>query len=113
MLIDDKYQVVTLCGSTKFKELFNELEFKLTLENKIVLKPGCYAHHDKIHITDEQKKNLDILHLKKIAMSDCIYVINCDNYIGYSTKNEIKYAIENNIPVFYLYYTPLNEYILQ
>ena len=102
MIIDPKYKIVTLCGSTKFKNLFDELNKNLTLESKIVLQPGCYAHHDNIEISDEQKLELDKLHLKKISMSDCIYVINKNGYIGYSTKNEINYALSHNIPVFYL-----------
>ena len=35
---------------------------------------------------------LDEMHKQKIDMSDEIYVINVDGYIGESTKNEIQYA---------------------
>ena len=63
------------------------MNLKLTLDNKIVLQPGCFAHYDNIDISDEQKSNLDKLHFKKILMSDCIYVINENYYIGESTKN--------------------------
>ena len=51
---------------------------------------------------DQTKIKLDFLHKEKILMSDCIYVINEDNYIGSSTKSEILFAITNNIPVYYL-----------
>ena len=99
----ENYTVITLCGSTKFKSSFEKANLDLTLLGKIILQPGCFMHHDKINITEEQKINLDLLHKKKILMSDCIYVINEDNYIGESTKSEIEYAWNNNIPIFYLY----------
>jgi hypothetical protein len=42
---------------------------------------------------------LDQLHKKKIVLSGEIFVIDVDNYIGSSTKNEISYAISNSIRV--------------
>ena len=36
-------------------------------------------------------------------MSDEIYVINVDGYIGDSTKSEIEYAKEHNKTIRYLY----------
>lgn len=42
-------------------------------------------------------------YIKKILMSDCILVINENNYIGSSTRSEIDFAINHNIPVFYLH----------
>jgi len=95
-------KIITLCGSTKFKEEFNKANLDFTLQGKIILQPGCFAHYDNISITDEQKENLDLLHKEKILMSDCIFVINKNNYIGTSTKSEIDFAKENNKPVFYL-----------
>ena len=98
----ENYKVITLCGSTKFKSAFNHANLMLTLQDKIILQPGCFMHHDIINITDEQKEKLDALHKEKIMMSDCIYVLNVNNYIGSSTKSEIDFAIEHNKPVFYL-----------
>ena len=49
-----------------------------------------------------KKHNLDKLHKKKIDMSDEIFVINVDNYIGESTKSEIEYAKMHNKVVKYL-----------
>jgi hypothetical protein len=97
------YKIVTLCGSTKFKSSFEKMNLDLTLNNKIVLQPGCFAHADKIEITDEQKIALDKLHFEKINLSECIVVVNENNYIGSSTKNEINYANEHNKPVYYMF----------
>jgi hypothetical protein len=99
----DNYKIITLCGSTKFKSDFDRINMELTLRNKIILQPGCYAHFDNIPITDEQKERLDILHKEKIMMSDCIFVINVNNYIGSSTRSEIEFAADNNKPIFYLF----------
>ena len=48
---------------------------------------------EHIEITEEQKRNLDELHKAKIAEADLIYIINIDNYIGNSTRSEIKWAV--------------------
>ena len=95
-------KVITLCGSTRFKEDFLKKAEELTLDDWIVLMPGVFAHTDNIEITDEQKAKLDKLHLEKIRISDAIFVINKDNYIGSSTKNEIEYAKQNRKKIYYL-----------
>ena len=97
-----KREKITLCGSTKFKNLFEEYNRKFTLEGKIVLLPGCYAHYDNITITDQQKIDLDNLHKDKILESDFIFIINKDGYIGESTRSEIDFAIKNMIHILYL-----------
>lgn len=96
------YKIITLCGSTKFKSSFDKMNLLLTLNNKIILQPGCFAHADNIEITEEQKIDLDKLHFEKIDLSDCIVVINEGKYIGSSTQNEINYAISTSKPVFYM-----------
>lgn len=98
-----KYKIITLCGSTKFKKDFDYANLQLTLNNMIVLQPGCYAHHDNIEISNVQKNKLDVLHKEKILMSDCVLVINVNKYIGDSTKSEIEYAQSIHKPIFYLY----------
>ena len=83
--------IITICGSTKFKNEMLNTAKELTLNGNIVLMPFVFTHCDD-KITDEQKLLLDHLHFKKIKMSDAIFVVNVNNYIGESTKNEIKYA---------------------
>ncbi|MDD7456216.1 MAG: hypothetical protein PUK70_08250 [Bacteroidales bacterium] len=39
-----KYPVITLCGSTRFKELFQEAQKHLTLEGNIVISVGLLGH---------------------------------------------------------------------
>lgn len=97
----ENYKVITLCGSTKFKDQFMEVQKKLTLEGNIVISVGCFRHAgDKF--SDEQKLMLDDMHKRKIDMADEIFVINVGGYIGESTKSEIEYAKRHNKKVNYL-----------
>ena len=96
-----KYKIITLCGSTRFKNVFMEVQKKLTLEGNIVISVGCFGHAgDKL--SDEQKLMLDDIHKKKIDIADEIFVINVGGYIGNSTKSEIKYAIEQGKKISFL-----------
>ena len=64
---------------------------KLGLEDNCILTP-VYPVLKYYNTTKEQLKNIKDGHLKRIELSDAIYVINKDNYIGESTKSEIEYA---------------------
>ena len=85
------YKVITLCGSTRFKEDFERVNRELTLAGNIVISVGCFGHSGDV-FSDEQKIMLDDIHKRKIDMADAIYVINKDGYIGSSTRSEIQYA---------------------
>jgi hypothetical protein len=89
-----KYNVITLCGSTRFKEDFERVNRELTLAGNIVISVGCFGHAGDV-FTEEEKIMLDDIHKRKIDMADAIYVINKNGYIGESTKSEIKYAREH------------------
>lgn len=87
------FKVITLCGSTRFKEHFLEVQKKLTLEGNIVISVGMFGHaDDEEALQYEVKAMLDRQHLAKIDLADEIFVINVDNYIGDSTRKEIEYA---------------------
>ena len=102
-----KYKVITLCGSTRFKDEFLEVQKQLTLEGNIVISVGLFGHADGEFgnvITSEIKVMLDDIHKRKSDMSDEIYVINKAGYIGESTKGEIEYAIKAGKKINYLEY---------
>jgi hypothetical protein len=94
--------IITLCGSTKFKNEFEKANKELTLKGIIVLSCGVYSHSDNEIITEEQKKMLDELHRRKIDLSDGILVLNVGGYIGDSTKSEIDYALKKGKAVRFL-----------
>ena len=98
-----KYKVITLCGSTKFKEDFFREQKRLTLEGNIVISVGMFGHSGDDEVwKDGTKEMLDDMHKRKIDMSDEIFVINKNGYIGSSTKSEIEYAIKTNKKVHYM-----------
>ena len=98
-----KYPVITLCGSTRFKEQFLEAQKRLTLEGNIVISVGLFGHSGDEEVwTPGTKEMLDNMHKRKIDMADAIYVINVNGYIGSSTRSEIEYAKANGKEVFYL-----------
>jgi hypothetical protein len=97
------YKIITLCGSTKFKDVFIQTEKWLTLQGNIVISVGLFGHSGDDEVwTDNTKEMLDDMHKRKIDMSDEIFVINVDGYIGESTKSEIKYAKKRGKKVNYL-----------
>ncbi len=98
-----KYKVITLCGSTRFKEQFLEAQKRLTLEGNIVISVGLFGHSgDDEAWAPGTKEMLDDMHKRKIDMADEIYVINVGGYIGESTRSEIEYAKKNGRVVRYL-----------
>lgn len=97
------YKVITLCGSTKFRDEFLIAQKVLTLKGYIVISVGCFGHSGD-ELTDAQKVMLDDMHKMKIDMADEIFVINVNGYIGKSTKAEIEYAKEHGKEVVYLYH---------
>ena len=94
--------IITLCGSTRFKDEFLEVQKNLSLQGHIVLSVGLFGHADGIELTPEEKIRLDNLHKQKINMSDAIFVINKNNYIGESTYGEIDWAEKMQKQIFFL-----------
>ena len=105
-----KYKVITLCGSTRFKDEFMEAQKRLTLQGNIVISVGLYGHAGDQEVWDgmdegtlsKTKEMLDDMHKRKIDMADAIYVINKGGYIGDSTRSEIEYARKHGKEILYL-----------
>lgn len=104
------YKVITLCGSTKFKDEFLKVQKELTLKGNIVISVGLFGHSGDNEVWENMnegtltktKEMLDDMHKRKIDMADEIFVINVDGYIGESTKSEIEYAKANGKTISYL-----------
>ena len=104
------YKVITLCGSTRFKDEFMEAQKRLTLEGNIVISGGLFGHSGDEEVWENMdegtltrtKVMLDDMHKRKIDMADEIFVINVGGYIGDSTRSEIEYAREHGKVVRYL-----------
>ena len=88
---NNKYNIITLCGSIKFKDEFIKVQEKLTIEGNIIFTPNFFSNIKKEDIDEET-----------IDMTDEIYVINLGGYIGESTKAEIEYAKAKGKKISYL-----------
>ena len=88
-------KVITICGSLRFEPEIKQWAEKLELEGNCVLNVICPFNKsgDKENwYTPEEEAILDRGHIKKIDLSDAIFVVNKGGYIGASTKSEIEYA---------------------
>lgn len=87
------FKVITLCGSTRFKDEFLEVQKRLTLEGNVVISVGLFGHSGDNEVwTEGVKDMLDRQHLAKIDLADEIFVVNVGGYIGDSTRREIAYT---------------------
>lgn len=108
-----KPTVTTLCGSTRFPDAFELVAMHLGLRGRVVLSVAMMGHTDRPEGArflcsdgDEstaEKQALDELHLRKIDLSDGIFVVNVGGYVGKSTLREIAYARKRGKSVEWLF----------
>ncbi len=98
----EKRKVVCLCGSTRFKRVFETQARLLTLLGHIVLTVHVFTHADREDLTDQQLDQLKALHLAKIDMADEVFILNVGGYIGDGLADEIAYAMAQGTSVVYL-----------
>ncbi|GAK08493.1 hypothetical protein [Geomicrobium sp. JCM 19038] len=94
-------KVITLCGSTKFKQQFDHANAMLTLEGHAVISVGFFEQCEGIEISNDQLRMLEEILLRKIDLADEVMVIDPTGYIGDSTSNEITYAKQSGKKVTY------------
>lgn len=113
-ITNKKIKIITLCGSAKFENMFHAWNEILTLRGFVVISLAVYPSYKnniKNWYDEKTKKVLDQVHLNKIDVSQAIFVITSNKlvnygsepYIGESTSNEIRYALETGKDVFYDY----------
>jgi hypothetical protein len=104
---DAPAKVITLCGSTRYKQHFEMVNRRLTMGGAVVISLGVFGHtdlpdYDWTTDASDLKRTLDRLHFQKIDMADEVYVVNPGGYIGESTSREVRYALANGKPVRFL-----------
>ena len=76
------YKVITLCGSTRFKDAFIAAQKRLTLAGNIVISVGMFGHSGDSEAMDaETKAMLDDMHKRKIDIITHIirkHGLHCD-----------------------------------
>lgn len=97
-------KIITVCGSLRFVKEMMEITEKMELQGNCMLVPIYNpARPNKDSFTEEEALMLDQMHKERIKLADAILVVNVDDYIGNSTKNEIEYAKSLNKEI--IYYT--------
>ena len=105
VMMREKPKIVTLCGSTRFMEAFFDAGWEFTLKGYIVLSVGVCKHaesHGGEALGQDVADRLDELHLRKIDLSDEVFILNVGGYIGKSTRKELEYAKKLGKPISYL-----------
>lgn len=101
-IVNTKPKVVTLCGSSKFCDIMAVCAWLIERDEHAVtmglhLLPFWYKTKCESHLAEAEgvAADMDALHRRKIDLSDEIFVVNFNDYIGKSTNGEILYAQEH------------------
>ena len=101
--------IICLCGSTRFKAVFEQVASRETLAGKLVLTVNYFGNDDGQpakaslpHTSPQDKNRLNELHKRKIDLADEVLILNVGGYIGHTTQAEINYATYTGKPVRFL-----------
>lgn len=106
-------KIITMCGSSKFCDimavcawLIEKKEHAITLG--LHLLPRWYCKVDD-HLAESEgvSEEMDKLTLKKIDMSDEVFVVNFNDYIGDSTRREVEYALSRKKTIRWFTHDPI------
>lgn len=92
----------TICGSMRFDKEMKKIVYELeSCKGYNILQ--CVYNEENVIPLEEERLRLADAHYSKIDLSDGIYVVNIDGYIGESVKKEIEYAKAQGKEVLYYY----------
>lgn len=112
-----KPKIITLCGSSKFCDIMAVCAWLLERDEGAIaldlhLLPIWYPNIKDIpdHLAEHEgcTEAMDELHLRKIDLSDEIFVVDRNEYIGESTAREIEYAKSKGMADTIRYYSQDN-----
>ena len=84
-------KTVTLCGSMRFEAEMQRIAFLLEIKfGYNVLQ--CVYNPDALAVTEKDLTALENAHLRRIELSDAVYVVDIDGYVGEQVRNEIAFA---------------------
>ncbi len=106
-------RIVTLCGSSKFKKEFLEVEALLTIQGSVVLNLGIFPESDNVDFTSDQIAVFDEVHKYRLTMCDEVFVIDVDGYIDEKTQAQIEFAKSYRKQIRYLSNKPFPQYLLE
>lgn len=112
-----KPKIVTLCGSSRFCGIMAVCGWLIEKEEKAIamglhLLPSWYTQVPD-HLAEHEgvADEMDALHLRKIDISDEIFVVDYKGYIGQSTAFEIEYAIDRKKKLRYFSRDPIGKLV--
>lgn len=113
----EKIKIVTMCGSSRYTDIMAVCAWFIERDEKAItmglhLLPVWYCRGDiPDHLAEHEgcADEMDTLHLRKIDISDEIFVVNYDDYIGESTTREIEYAKGRKLPIRWFTHDPVGE----
>ena len=94
-------KIITICGSIKFQQEMMQAAQALSLQGNCVLSVIYPAAPQKSY-TQAEKEMLGAMHKERIKLSDAVYIVNVDGYIGEQTKSEIAFARSLGKEILYL-----------
>ena len=94
-------KIIAICGSLKFIEEMKVQAELLELTGNCVLSV-IYPTKEMIDYKPTEISAFSSAHFKKIDLSDAIFVVNKNGYIGESTYKEIIYAESKGKEMMYL-----------
>lgn len=98
-------KVVTMCGSSRFCDIMAVCAWMIEKEEQAItmglhLLPDWYTQvGDHLAEAEGVADQMDELHLRKIDLSDEVFVVNFQHYVGESTQREVRYAMEKGKPI--------------
>lgn len=102
---EEKMKIITICGSMRFAKEMKQIAWKLEMEQGVSVLQ-CVYNEGNEPINEEALKRLASAHYKKIDLSDAVYIVDIDGYIGAAVAQEITYAKEKGKElIFYSSYT--------
>ena len=90
----------TICGSMRFEKEMQKIALGLETKHSMNI-IQCTYNVDCLSLSVTDIYMLEQMHCQKIDISDGIYVVDINGYIGQSVKNEIEYAQQNNKKIIY------------
>ena len=82
-------KTITICGSMRFEKEMQQTAFSLETEYGFNVLQCVYGNKK---LNESEKYNLIKAHYRKIDISDAVYIMDINGYIGDSVKEEINYA---------------------
>ena len=91
-------KTLTICGSMRFSNEMHQIAWELETMHGFNILQCVYGDESLDSVAQDR---LIKAHYRKIELSDGIYVVDIDGYIGNSVRSEIAYAIRIGKEVLY------------